>query len=265
MNRLLFWRDVENLKITWLLIFILLVFFILFKPQLSSAQTVENLGPLPFLDLHTESVSEVTDSSAKVIWFTSHKATSKILYGTKSIQNNQLKLDDNYGYEISIETTSNNVTYHKIILDNLEPNTTYYLRAISLPDKKQWPTAKAVLGKQLTFTTDGISSGTGGPIEDEDDIKKTDEDKDTDYPRPEKPGQVLGDDIEKNKEDQGQATTTEIELEEPHDEIQSDAISTEQEKIDKMTFKDWGKELFWWIVLALSAGILVYAWPEKKA
>lgn len=271
MRRSDFWRVSEiNTSTILLVFFILLAIFFLFKPKISFAQTQEYaLGPLPFMALHTESVKEVSTSTAKIIWFTSHKATSKVIYDTKSLQDNKLKLDENYGYLYTSETDFNGVTYHEVILANLEPNTTYYLRAISLPDIKKWPGARPIYGKELTFTTKPLpksakeETGTGGPVEE---TKSEEEVKPLAPLKPSKSpalGRVLGQEVEREELLQDSATITEEEVES----IVAETVEVGEEVPEvshPANFINWLKELFWWIVLALVVGILIYSWPERK-
>lgn len=91
-------------------------------------------------------IYNLTENSAKFSWFTSYKATSRIIY-CKASENCVLDLNDNvgnsplYGYnyttaELHTPASVNGVQYrgdgiNEIGVTGLEANTTYYYRAIS--------------------------------------------------------------------------------------------------------------------------------------
>ncbi|MBU1164748.1 fibronectin type III domain-containing protein [Patescibacteria group bacterium] len=260
------WRVFKNRYFQ--ILFITAVFLLLIlTPKISNAKESYNMGPIPFMDFHTETIGQVSSDTAEIIWFTGNKATSQIVYGTLPVADNQLQNNQKYGYQKATEVDINGVTYHKMILDNLDSNTTYYLRVVSLPDVEQWPGAAAVFSGELTFTTnkqsEEINDGTGGPEENDNVIVKPPY-----VPKTSEKGSsgvVLGEDIDgqeiaDSSTDLGQEELFEEEISLPAEQDEKDTKKTDSPR----TMSAWFKELFWWIILAIVVGIIVYSLPERK-
>ncbi|RJR31307.1 hypothetical protein C4569_02590 [Candidatus Parcubacteria bacterium] len=128
------------------------MFLFLFLPGRKVLANMD-IGPLPYMGLHTEQISEITENSAKIIWFTSHKATSQAVYGTDSIKNLLVNLDKNFGYTSISSQIDGDLTYHEINLINLKPETVYFIRALSYPSPKQWKKTNPILGQEMSFKT----------------------------------------------------------------------------------------------------------------
>ncbi|HHD92149.1 MAG TPA: hypothetical protein ENL06_00815 [Candidatus Portnoybacteria bacterium] len=89
----------------------------------------------PGLVIKYEKPFVVGTTTAKIVWSTSHQATSRVVYGTESGVFD-LNNSPNYGYQFSTSeqdapANPNGVISHQVLLTNLQPNTTYYYRCIS--------------------------------------------------------------------------------------------------------------------------------------
>jgi len=101
---------------------------------------IESLLP-PGLMIRSEGASEITGSSAVIIWYTSYNATSQVIY-CRDDEGCVFDFNDNsanppmYGYlhstaEINTPANTNGVTYHVMTLTGLESGKTYVYRTIS--------------------------------------------------------------------------------------------------------------------------------------
>ncbi|MFA5021581.1 MAG: SdrD B-like domain-containing protein [Patescibacteria group bacterium] len=109
----------------------------------------------PMIQLHTVSITKLSPTSAKITWFTTHPATSQVVFGQQSRTGSQMSINDNkLSYSFTTAVDFSPLTYHAVILSGLAPNTTYYFRPVSLPDPRQWQNASRLLGDELSFTTD---------------------------------------------------------------------------------------------------------------
>lgn len=102
------------------------------------------------LVIQNESAVIVTETTATIIWNTSFKSTSRVVYGTITGVFN-FGLPPNYGYpfstpEFDTPANPNGVALHSVTLTGLAPATTYYFRTIShaSPD---------TISKEVSFTT----------------------------------------------------------------------------------------------------------------
>ena len=87
-------------------------------------------GGLPGLYIHTET-SQSQPTGVRITWFTNRPANSRVVYDT--IAHPLLADQPNYGYHWSSPTynDASKVTYHSVLLENLDPNVFYYFRPIS--------------------------------------------------------------------------------------------------------------------------------------
>ena len=115
-------------------------------------------GGLPLgLTIQDESVkiTTTTEFSVTIIWTTSYLSTSQVIYGTAA-ESHTLDLTDNvgtppkYGYAHTTpeSNVSPKVTSHSVTVSGLNPNTTYYFRAVSH--------ASLAISREFTFTTLGV-------------------------------------------------------------------------------------------------------------
>jgi len=104
--------------------------------------------------LFDEQTGNILGTTVIVTWRTNLPATSRVVYGT--VSNLEAGSAPNYGYSFSTTENSEKVTYHIVLLSGLEPGATYYWRAVSHGSGE-------VLGKELSFTTEELYTGTGGP------------------------------------------------------------------------------------------------------
>ena len=72
---------------------------------------------------------EANDASFTVTWKTNHSATSRVVYGTTSV--NPVGTAPNYGYPLSTVEDPTLVTSHSVTLTGLTEGATYYWRAVS--------------------------------------------------------------------------------------------------------------------------------------
>lgn len=108
-------------------------------------------GELPAgLTIQYEAPQYIGSSSAKIVWTTTYKSTSRVIYDLVPGVF-LLSVLPNYGYaystpEQNTPANPNGVTYHEIWLTGLTPETTYYYRCIShaSPD---------TIGREFRFTT----------------------------------------------------------------------------------------------------------------
>ncbi|TFG89838.1 MAG: hypothetical protein E4H16_02930 [Candidatus Atribacteria bacterium] len=87
------------------------------------------------LTIKYEAPRNVSSDSAEIVWLTSYKSTSRVIYDINPSVFNLNSLP-NYGYAFSTDEQDtpanlNGVTYHDVWLTGLEPGTTYYYRCIS--------------------------------------------------------------------------------------------------------------------------------------
>ncbi|MFA6215348.1 MAG: SdrD B-like domain-containing protein [Patescibacteria group bacterium] len=107
----------------------------------------------PMLLISNISVNYLSADSIKIIWFTTHAATSQVVFGESSKTGNQLSLtDNNLNYPLSSGFNFETMTYHSVILTGLRPGATYYYRIVSLADPKQWRGAARIFSSELNFT-----------------------------------------------------------------------------------------------------------------
>ncbi len=96
------------------------------------------------LQLFNEASAVSGSTDAQVNWFTNIPATSRVVYDT--ISHDGSGPPPNYGYAFSTPEDPAKLTYRTIILNGLQPGTTYFWRAISSASPEQ-------LGPELSFTT----------------------------------------------------------------------------------------------------------------
>ena len=113
------------------------------------------------LIIHTEEIGEEGSETitATITWHTNRPATSRVIYDT--VSHDVLGDPPNYGYQWSTPKIDEDpkVSFHTVIIEGLDPDTTYYFRPISSASPE-------VVGTELTYTT---SEGTnpGDELEDE--------------------------------------------------------------------------------------------------
>lgn len=107
----------------------------------------------------SQASTNVTANSFTVTWTTGAPATSRVVYDTVS-HAPLTTTTSNYGYANSTTEDAATTTSHSVMVTGLNPNTTYYFRAIShaSPD---------VLGAEMSITTGSnpapvVSGGGGG-------------------------------------------------------------------------------------------------------
>jgi len=126
----------------------------------------EKRGMGPMMTISNVSVTPLSPTAVEIIWFTSHQATSQVIFSKNSEINSRLSwLEPDLGYSFSTSVNFETGTFHSMTLTNLEPGSTYYYRVVSLPDPKQWHSSLGLLGQEFSFTTE--TSSTIAPAEEE--------------------------------------------------------------------------------------------------
>lgn len=111
----------------------------------SNISTIEiTVYPPPVIS--GESSSEVESTSITIEWVTDHPSTSRVIYDT--VSHPTLGTAPNYGYAYSTVEIDNSpmVTSHSVTVSPLDPETTYYFRAVSHGSPE-------VVGDEISFTT----------------------------------------------------------------------------------------------------------------
>ncbi|MFA6428387.1 MAG: DUF4215 domain-containing protein [Candidatus Buchananbacteria bacterium] len=88
-------------------------------------------GTIIPLAIHTISFNANQTRTIIVTWFTTHAATSRVVYDTVPHSGSSLGAPPNYGYAYSTIEDENKVTFHMVTLTGLLPKTKYYIRPIS--------------------------------------------------------------------------------------------------------------------------------------
>lgn len=89
------------------------------------------------LKISNESASVTSGKNIEITWTTSKKSTSRVIYSPSNLPHNlKPNTPPNYGYAYSTGETDNpadlnGVTFHKVVLVDLMPNTKYYFRCVS--------------------------------------------------------------------------------------------------------------------------------------
>lgn len=128
-----------------------------FKANFSNYQIIrekQEFGPM--LLISNINIKSLSTNSAEIDWFTTHKASSQIVFSESSITNDKLILNNKLGYHFSSEINFAAATYHELSLKNLKPATTYYYRVVSLADPRQWRGAPILFGPEFSFTTNAL-------------------------------------------------------------------------------------------------------------
>lgn len=96
----------------------------------------------------TNELATPQTNNANITWLTNKNATSRVVYSSE-FEPHILQLDNlpNYGYVHSTIEDSNPVINHLMLIDGLEPGTTYYFRCISR--------GSFAVSQELSFTTPG--------------------------------------------------------------------------------------------------------------
>jgi uncharacterized repeat protein (TIGR01451 family) len=92
-------------------------------------------------------------------WLTNYGANSRVLYGNATVLDPYSLGAPNYGYPYSTNLYSEQVTGHSVNINNLDPNTVYYFRPVSIYNDNE------VLGEEK-YLTETLSCG----VEDIDEI-----------------------------------------------------------------------------------------------
>lgn len=92
-------------------------------------------------------------------WLTNYNANSRVLYGNSTVLDPYSLGAPNYGYPYSTNLYSEQVTGHSVNINNLDPNTVYYFRPVSIYNNNE------VLGEEK-YLSETLSCG----VEDIDEI-----------------------------------------------------------------------------------------------
>lgn len=127
---------------------------------------------LSILD-ETVTVVSVTETTAIIVWSTSYKSTSRVVYDTASGYFDLYNLP-NYGYSFStpefnsaVPISVNGVTFHSVTITGLTSGATYYYRAIShaSPDsisrEYYFKTLGVLVGEEIGKINKGAEGGSG--------------------------------------------------------------------------------------------------------
>ncbi len=96
----------------------------------------------------TNELASPQETNANITWLTNKNATSRVVYSSE-FEPHTLQLDNlpNYGYAHSTIEDSNPIINHSMLIEGLEPGTTYYFRCISR--------GSFAVSQELSFTTPG--------------------------------------------------------------------------------------------------------------
>ncbi|OGF29900.1 hypothetical protein A3H09_02935 [Candidatus Falkowbacteria bacterium RIFCSPLOWO2_12_FULL_45_13] len=92
--------------------------------------------------------AESTETSIIITWLTNKPATSRVIYDTITHPDLSTSSPPNYGYAFSTDLDPNKVTGHSVIINELTPGTTYYLRPLSSASPEKY-------GAEIAVTTAG--------------------------------------------------------------------------------------------------------------
>lgn len=106
------------------------------------------------LQISEGATSSVLDTSAVLTWKTNLPAVSRVIYDTVSHPN--LGTAPLYGYALSTPEQAKTATYHIAIIGGLQPETTYYWRAVS-----RVPGSPEVVGPEMSLKTRERMFGAG--------------------------------------------------------------------------------------------------------
>src|SRR3989338_494363 len=133
----------------------------------------EQNGFGPMLTITNQQIEFENETSVKISWFTNYLAISQIVYDKQAKSDGNLLLNEsNLGYSNSSLINFELATFHTLKFENLEPETTYYFRLVSLPNPKQWRGARLVFSPEFSFTTKAIPKLIVSPIKQEKITKK---------------------------------------------------------------------------------------------
>lgn len=122
------------------------------------ADQMNIVGPYGGMSVHNQSIKVLSPTSVQITWFTNRLATSQIVFGQNSINPKSIILrDNNIGYPYSSHFNFSAITFRTVVLNNLQPNITYYYRAVSLPKPTQWRGANRIFSEEFTFTTNAVA------------------------------------------------------------------------------------------------------------
>lgn len=119
-------------------------------------QKKQEFGPM--LLISNISVKSLSPTAVEVSWFTTHQATSQVVFAEMTKFDSQLGSDINFGYLSSSAIDFKVATYHSVTLIGLKPDATYYYRVSSLANPKQWSGAKRVFSQEFSFKTGPAAS-----------------------------------------------------------------------------------------------------------
>ncbi|OGY42825.1 MAG: hypothetical protein A2729_04815 [Candidatus Buchananbacteria bacterium RIFCSPHIGHO2_01_FULL_39_14] len=136
----------------------------------------EQNGFGPMLTITNQQIEFENETSVKISWFTNYLAISQIVYDKQAKSDGNLLLNEsNLGYSNSSLINFELATFHTLKFENLEPETTYYFRLVSLSNPKQWRGARLVFSPEFSFTTKAIPKLIVSPIKQEKITEKKDQ------------------------------------------------------------------------------------------
>lgn len=114
-------------------------------------------SPVASINPSMAGVAQIDEDSVLVTWYSSMAGDSRVIYGTDSPLT--IGSEPNYNYDYSTITYADNSTYHRVVIDGLEPGNIYYFRPISTM------AGNVVLGTEMSMSPVFKTSFTGPEAE----------------------------------------------------------------------------------------------------
>lgn len=137
-------------------------------------QTInQTSGWAPIIKISSIEVESISQTSAKITWFSSHLTSAQIIYGFSALDSQTMSISEiDFGYDYSSAVDFKGKTYHSVVLNNLKPGSHYYFRVVSYPDINQWRHANYLVSNEFGFKTQESDSQNIGLKGDNSEVEK---------------------------------------------------------------------------------------------